>query len=186
MRCYKGFNKDLTCTMGKGSFKYKVGETFTAEAAKCASTGLHCVEEPIEVLTWYRGNGSRYCVVEAAGDINENGAKICCTEMKILKEITLQQLGMYECIWIQEHPEREESSHVHRESGCAEAGEIVIVRGKHPKAAGKLGCTLFLLREKSRSKEIADIGVFKVDGKEFKPDVYYTVEGRGKGCAKKH
>ena len=28
MIAYKGFNKDLTCTMGKGSFQYEVGKTY--------------------------------------------------------------------------------------------------------------------------------------------------------------
>lgn len=186
MRCYKGFNKDLTCTRGQGIFQYKVGETFTAEKAKCASTGLHCVEEPIEVLAWYRDSDSRFCMVEAGGDINEIDSKIACTEMTILKELTIEQLGMLECLWIKAHPDRETSSFVKRDR-CdgAETDRILVVRGKHPQASGVRGTTIFLLREKSKSHEIADIGVFKIDGKEYKTHVRYTVEGRRAGrCAK--
>ena len=58
MIAYKGFNKDLTCTMGKGRFQYEVGKSYKEDSAKCASTGFHCTEEPIEVLSWY-GNDSR-------------------------------------------------------------------------------------------------------------------------------
>lgn len=188
MRCYKGFNSDLTCSRGQGRFQYKVGQTFTAEKAKCANTGLHCVEEPIAVLDWYNDKSSRFCIVEAAGDINENDDKISCTEMTILKEITIEQLAMLECIWLQDHPDREMNRRIHLKSadGC-ETDRIVIVRGKHPIASGCTGTTIFLLREKSRSKEIADIGVFKIDGKKYKPHVRYTVEGRrSTTCAKKN
>ena len=73
MIAYKGFNKDLACTLGKGTFQYVVGKTYREDAAKCVKTGFHCVEEPIEVLRWYSGNTARYCIVEAKGDINEDG-----------------------------------------------------------------------------------------------------------------
>ena len=84
MICYKGFNQDLCCTLGQGTMQYKVGETYTAKAAQTARTGLHCVEEPIEVLRWYPVG--RYCIVAAEGDINESDDKIACTQMRILKE----------------------------------------------------------------------------------------------------
>ena len=113
MIAYKGFNQNLVCTMGNGAFQYEVGKTYREDKAKCASTGFHCVEEPIEVLTWYSGETARYCIVEAAGDVHEDGNdKISCTEMTILKEITLQQLGALECKWIQEHPERKTNKHI--------------------------------------------------------------------------
>lgn len=55
MIAYKGFNKDLACTLGNGTFRYEIGKTYTESEAKCANTGFHCVEEPIEVLRWYSG-----------------------------------------------------------------------------------------------------------------------------------
>lgn len=187
MVCYKGFNKDLTCTRGKGSFAYEVGKTFTADKAKCANSGLHCVEEPIEVLSWYSDKDSRYCMVDASGDINENDNKIiCCTEMTLLKELTLEQIGTLECLWLSHHPERIASKHVHTDSYAGDEGDrIVIVRGKNPKASGCTGATLFLIREESRGNHITDIGTYRVDGKDIKPNVYYSVEGRRIRCAKK-
>ena len=187
MIAYKGFNKDLACTMGKGSFQYKVGETYVEEEAKCVKTGFHCVEEPIEVLRWYSGKNARYCIVNAGGDVNEDGNdKIACTEITILKEITLQQLGALECKWIQEHPERICSSQVKRNEGRALQNEIVVVRGKTPKAAGEIGSTIFLLKEEKVKKKIAELGIFEIDGKEFLPDVYYRVNGRPCRCEKKN
>ena len=35
MIAYKGFNKDLTCTMGKGRFQYEVGKSYKEDSAKC-------------------------------------------------------------------------------------------------------------------------------------------------------
>ncbi len=179
MRAYKGFNKDLTCTMGAGTFQYKIGKTFTASKAKCANTGLHCVEEPIEVLTWYDNKDSRWCVVEAAGDINEDGdMRISCTEMTIIREVTIEQLGMLECLWIKAHPERITSRHIKSETGRAAEDHIVIVRGKKPKASGMRNSTLFILQEEKDSPKIAEIGVFKIDGDCYEPNVYYSVTGK--------
>lgn len=179
MIAYKGFNKDLTCTMGKGKFQYEIGKTYKEDNAKCANTGFHCVEEPIEVLTWYSSNDSRYCIVNANGDINEDGnKKISCTELTVLKEITLQQLGALECDWLQKHPEREYSKHVLQKEGTARRGKIAIVRGKDPKAKGETGATIYLLKEAKKTKEIEGIGIFEIDGKEFLPDVFYRYDGR--------
>ena len=186
MIAYKGFNKDLTCTMGKGRFQYEVGKSYKEDSAKCASTGFHCTEEPIEVLSWYENDSSRYCIVEACGDIHEDGDdKISCTEMKKLKEITLQQLGALECKWIQEHPERKYSIHVKKDSARATGTGIVIVRGKNPKAAGDEGSTIFLLREGKGTKEIEEVGIYLIDGVQYMPDTYYRVDGRKYRCAKK-
>lgn len=186
MIAYKGFNKDLVCTMGKGQFQYEVGQTYTEDTAKCASTGFHCVEEPIETLSWYKGNGSRYCIVDAGGDVHEDGDKrISCTQMKVLREVTLRQLGMLECKWLMEHPERVYSRQVKRNEGVAENDSIVVVRGKNPRAAGAPGATLFLLKEVKGGKEIEAAGVFEIDGENYLPDVYYKVDGRRYRCAKK-
>lgn len=185
MIAYKGFNKDLSCTRGKGTFFYKIGETYEEPSAKCANTGFHCVEEPIEVLTWYRNDDSRYCVVDADGDIHEDGNdKISCTRMKILKEVTLQQLAAMECIWIQEHPDRECSKHVKRNK--AEGTGIVIVRGKNPKAAADIDSTIYLLKEGKGKKEIEEIGIYLIDGVNFMPGTYYGVDGRKARCEKRN
>lgn len=184
MIAYKGFNKDLVCTMGKGKFQYEVGKTYIEDKAQCAGTGFHCVEEPIEVLSWYHDNMSRYCVVNAGGDVHEDGLdKISCTEMTILQEITLQQLGALECKWIQDHPDRKCSKHVHVNEGTAPGNGIVIVRGNNPKAAGELGATIFLLKE-SKEKTIEEVGIYEIDGVEFLPDVFYRVDGRRCRCRK--
>lgn len=187
MIAYKGFNKDLACTMGKGVFQYEVGKTYNEDYAQCASTGFHCVEEPIEVLSWYSQETSRYCIIDAGGDVHEDGSdKISCTKITILREVTLQQLGALECKWIQEHPDRKCSRHVIRDEGTASQNGIVVVRGKNPKAAGKIGATIFLLKEKKGDKSIEEAGAYEIDGVNFLPDVHYRVDGRRCRCGKKN
>lgn len=34
MICYKGFNQNLCCTMGRGTMQYEVGKTYTATRAQ--------------------------------------------------------------------------------------------------------------------------------------------------------
>lgn len=177
MIAYKGFNQNFTCTMGRGTYRYEVGKTYREDAAECAHRGFHCVEEPIEVLRWY-GNG-RYCIVDATGDVHEDGSnKLCCTEITLLKEITLEELGILECEWVIRHPECECSEQVKKNIGQAVQNGIVVVRGKNPMAAGKEGATLFLLREGKGTKKIVSAGAYRVDGCEYLPDVYYNAEGR--------
>lgn len=179
MIAYKGFNSELACTKGKGVFRYEIGKTYREEKAKCAGTGFHCVEEPIEVLRWYSGKSARFCIVKAEGDVHEDGNdRISCTEMTILREISLQQLGALECKWLQEHPEREYSNYVMKDTGTAGMHDIVIVRGKNPKAMGSMCATIFLLKEEKGSREIAEVGIYEIDGAEFLPNVYYRTDGR--------
>lgn len=185
MIAFKGFNSDLTCTMGHGRFQYEIGKTYTEDEAKCAKTGFHCVEEPIEVLTWYEKG--RYCIVEASGDIHEDGdKKISCTEMRIVKEINILELAVLECRFLQKHPDRRYSRHVVRNYGTATVKTgFVIVRGKNPKASGEKGTYLFLLKESAKGNEIEDIAVFEVDGVEIKENICYRSTGKAVRSGKK-
>lgn len=179
MIAYKGFNKNMECTRGKGTFKYEIGKTYKENTAQCASTGFHCCEEPIQVLNWYSGPDSRYCIVDAGGDIHEDGTgRVSCTEITVLKEITLQQLGILECQWMHEKYERKESKQIQRDEGFAGKNEIVIVRGKDPKAKGEIGSTLFLVKENPKSREIISIGIYPVDNAEYFPNKYYDTDGK--------
>ena len=186
MIAIKGFNANLSCTMGQGTYHYEIGKTYTEEVAKCGGAGFHAVEEPIDVLNWYSGSGSRHCIVDASGDIHEVGdGRIACTQITIIKEISLVQLGMLECRWIQTHPARQYSNRVHRDKGDTSAeNDIIIVRGKHPKAAGGMNTVLFLCREAKKGREIEEIAVYQIDGKTYLPDVYYRTDGRAAECAK--
>ncbi len=175
MIAYKGFNKDLTCTMGHGTFQYEIGKTYTEEEANCAQNGLHCVEEPIRVLDWYPDG--RYCKVKIE-DYHEDGTnKISAKKMTILSEMDLITLYISEATWMIKHWDRSYSDRVSKRSAVAEENGIVIVRGKNPRAKGGMGALLILLQEAKKSKKIEVFGVLVVDGEHVLPDKWYHAEG---------
>lgn len=86
IKAYKGFNKDLTCTMGHGRFQYKENEWMEEPEANCVRNGFHCCYNPLDCLSYYRDfSKSAYYVVNADGDIHEDGSdtKIACTRIKL-------------------------------------------------------------------------------------------------------
>ena len=73
---------------------------------------------------------------------------------------------------------------VKRDSAVAdETDKFLIVRGKDPVAAGtSIGQYIALLQEGPITDTIAEAGLFYVDGKEIKTEVFYDVEGRSRRC----
>lgn len=111
IRGFKGFNKDLMC-MG---FQYEVGKEYECEKAVVCEEGFHFCENPIAVLGYYRPSDSkgisRYCEVEGSGEFDRNytGDKICCTKIKIVRELTIQEL-IEECLkYCEENVDREQA-----------------------------------------------------------------------------
>ncbi len=177
---YKGFEKDLSCTLGAGRYQYKVGEWHEEDRAKCANTGLHCAENPLDCLNYYPDTeNSVYCIVLADGDVNEDGvdSRSSCTRMKVVKELKLKEFVMHSLNYIFRHPYRKNNRHVKGELGKAERG-FVIVRGKHPAAKGKIGDILAFVKEEPDRRDVSELGIYEVDGKEILPDVWYDINGR--------
>lgn len=96
MIAYKGFEKDLVCR-GYQFTKDKVHET---DQANCRENGFHCAENPLDCLYYYRDwKNSVYYLVEASGDLDEDGAdtKISCTRLRLLKELDFK--GFCFTVW---------------------------------------------------------------------------------------
>lgn len=186
MIAFKGFNKDLQATLGKGTFQFAPGKTYVEKKCKCAHNGFHCAENPLCALGYYRSTDSRYFIVEALGDINQDGigSRISCTKIKLVKEITRIQLGELACEYIRKYPKRESEGDVSIESGRAIKDDFVIVRGKKPVAAGETGSYLFLVKECKESSEIESIEPLYVDGEIIKANKYYGIGG--KPCRRKN
>lgn len=188
MIAYKAFNSRLQATMGKGTFQFEPGKTYEEKACKCAREGFHCAENPIDVLDYYSAPGTRFFIVEAAGDINQdgNGSRISCTKLTLLREITRIDLAARACNYMYRYPDREwECKYAHKDRGRTQAADdVIIVRGKHPEAAGVKGSYLFLMQE-GKSREIQGIYPVEVDGREYEEDTWYRVRG-GTVCKKKH
>lgn len=181
MRAIKAFNSQLCATLGKGIMQYEPGKTYKETEAKCAHNGFHCAENPLCALGYYTGMSNRFFIVEAGGEINQDGegTRISCTEMTLLKEITRLQLAVLACEYMQKYPDREEKeTHYSQDVGHVNTeGDFIIVRGKNPKAKGVKGSYIFLLKEKKGSRDIEQIQVIYVDDNEIKSDRYYGLRG---------
>lgn len=185
MRAYKGFNENLKCTCGKGIFTYEPGRTYTEEQSKTASTGFHCAEYLPDCFKFYQVNGkNRFYQVEAGGSIDEEqfDTKIACTELTLVRELTLKQMAIACMLYMVAHPLR------HWEvscGGCMIAKEqaagrtgIVIARGSRPKVKGEKGCAIGLVLEKKGN--ILQAQAAEIDGKHIKPDTWYSISKEGK------
>lgn len=177
---YKGLKKDLSCTSGRNRYRYKPGEWHEEDKAKCANTGFHCAENPLDCLDYYPDmEKSVYYIVLADGDINEDGidSKISCTRMKLVKELDLKEFVMHSLNYMFRHPYQKNNSRVKRGLGEA-AGGFVIVRGKEPAAKGRLGDILAFVKEEPGRRDICGLGLYEVDGKNILPDTWYDIDGR--------
>ena len=94
---------------------------------------------------------------------------------------------MLGCEYMRKYPEREpENGYVTQDKGrCSTRSDFVIVRGKHPRAAGVEGSYLFLVQEKKASKEIVGIYAIEIDGEEYKEETWYGLRG-GAVCEKRN
>lgn len=159
MIAYKGFSKDLKSIMGNGkpeTCSFQPGSTMTEESSKTGQSGYHCCDHPFGCLDYYGWNGqNRFFKVEASGDINEDGkGRIACTQITLLKELSLPEMAMEEMIYMIEHPDREgwECNHhmarVVKDEGICTDGGAMIVRGERPRAKGPAGSFIgFLIDE---------------------------------------
>lgn len=181
MIAYKAFNKNLQATMGRGIFQFEAGKTYEEKECKCAKNGFHCAENPLCTLDYYSGMDTRFFIVEASGDINQdgNGSRISCTELTLKKEISRVTLAMLGIDYMQQYPEREtESRYVAADRGsCHIPGDFLIVRGKDPAVAGEMHTFLFLAKEEKKSREIESVCRIFIDGKKYKPGTYYHIRG---------
>lgn len=86
---YKGFDKNFQCRR----FQYEVGKEYkSGKTVKVCRSGFHACTNPFEVWDYYPVYNSRFAEVELGGVIDKEeggGSKICSSEIKIKKELTL-------------------------------------------------------------------------------------------------
>ncbi|HJB08014.1 MAG TPA: hypothetical protein H9716_09155 [Candidatus Enterocloster faecavium] len=182
MRAYKGFNRDLTCTLGKGRYQYREGVWIDETWAECGRAGLHCAENPLDCLKYYPNwDTSAYYEVEIGGDVDEwaDGSELAATRIRLVRRLDLMGFVAASVEWIAEHPGRYASERtygkvrVYRMRGEAEENGAVIVYGAEPAAAGKAGSILAMVKTDGRETAGASIG--RVDGTILKPEVWYQI-----------
>ena len=174
MIAYKAFDIGLKCR-GYQFFTDRVNIT---DKANCAQNGFHCAENPLDCLTYYGNwNEAEYWIVNAAGDIDEDNrdSKISCTHMKLIKKMTIKDFVAEALKYIYCHPKRENNNYVY-ENEAETDGLFVIARGLNPIAAGKKGAILGFAKENGYGN-ITKIAMIEIDGKQFKKDTFYDIEG---------
>ena len=188
MLAVKAFNSKLQATMGKGIVQFEPGGTYEEPECNCAQNGYHCAEDPLDVLNYYGSMDDRFFIVKAEGEIHQDGhgSRISCTRLTLVKEISRIQLAAMACRYMEKYPDRKTNSrYLAKEKGkCRTKGDFIIVRGKHPKAAGVEGSVVFLMQEAKDSTEIIGIYPIEIDGKDYREGTWYGVRG-GRICARK-
>ena len=175
MRAFKGFHSNLTC---KG-YQFKDNGVNRTEKANCGRNGFHCAENPLDCLSYYSDwQRSVYYEVEAGGDLDEDhlDSKISCTEIRLNRRLSFEQLLLEAAAYMVEHPIRHWNHRVCREI-CNSHYGFGVVRGKNPKALGKAGDILVILKEEPDNPEIEEVAFLKIDQKQYYPGRYYDVYG---------
>ena len=176
MKAFKGFHKNLTCL----GFQFREDMVNRTEEANCAQNGFHCAENPLDCFSYYPNwRNSVYYEVDATGDLDEDAvdSKISCTEMRLIRRLSLEQMLFEAAVYMVGHPKREWNYRVRLETGTAWNG-FGIVRGKNPRAAGGKGEFLLILKEEQDSPEIEEIALLMVDGKRYHSDRFYDAYGK--------
>ena len=184
VKAYKGFHKDLTCTMGKGVFQYREHEWLEEQEANCARNGFHCCYNPLDCLRYYHDfKESAYYLVYADGDIHEDGTdtRIACTKIRLEKRLSTESFVAHALLYMAEHPYLETNSIVMNETVHGEVQNgfgFWLVRGKNPKCSAQIGTVVGMAQEAADSREIISMTVYRVDGEKYRPDAVYLVDGK--------
>jgi hypothetical protein len=91
LRAFKGFLSDWTCR----DFQYEVGKSFHQEGEiKCCENGFHACTNPLDVFNYYNGHLDelRFAEVELSGEMHKNFDKVAASDIKIVRELTVQEL----------------------------------------------------------------------------------------------
>ena len=179
MTAYKGVSPDGTNRLGKGRILFKVGKTYKEDRSKTVAAGFHCCENPFECLTYYELGKDRFFQVEARGDIDEDeNERIACTEMKIVKELKVNEFiaaGLNYMISHQKRGSWEKSrGGVKIAKDIASASIVAVARGRNPMASAGEGGYIALVREDAGGN-IEAIRFKKIDGEKFKPGIMYRL-----------
>ena len=178
---YKGFDENLRCR----DFQFEIGKEYEEPRASICEAGFHFCENPMDVLEYYNPADSRYCEVEADGNIDkhDDDSKVACTKIKIGAEIGLPGLISAGVKFILERVQwdtAKESNTGYRSAATVEGEESVAASlGIEGKAKGTLGCWLTLAEWEYRNDgwHRIDVQTRRVDGNSIKADIWYRLQG---------
>ena len=97
--------------------------------------------------------------------------------MKLVKQLGLEEFVAHSLKYISDHPLRENGKQVYLDEAIVR-NKFAIVRGKNPIAQGKKGDVLGFVKENLKDKNVAELGLYIVDGKEIEEDTWYDICGK--------
>lgn len=175
---YKMTTSDMKCR----GMKYEPNVWYEEEEANCVRNGFHAAKNPLDCLSYYPDFGKSQCwIVEIAGDIDEDStdSKVSATKICFRKRLGLPSFVQMACIWIMKHPRMPYNNpNVTEGPATPNVNHFAISVGENAKAKGKIGDVLGILRTYPGSRDIAAATCFMVDGKNYKPDVWYDADGK--------
>lgn len=202
IKAYKGFDMNLRCR----GFQYEIMEEYELPEGvnpELCNAGFHACENPADVFAYYAPSESRYCLVELCGQIVRGDDKSCASRIKIVRELTLQELSEERRKYVEAHLDGEaKASNTGHHSSASNTGycssasntgdrsyaevsgkySVAAVFGCDSKVRGAKGCALFLTERGEWNGEtypIINVLAVIVDGEKVKADTWYKlVDGK--------
>ena len=180
--CIKGFDSSLKCR----GMQYAVGETVEHDGpVKICESGLHAVEYPLDVFSYYPPAGSRFAVVRAHGEIDRKSdgedTKIAAARLTIEAEIGVPELVSRAIEWITLRCKTEKGGHATGDQCAASAmgyHSVAVSVGYESRAMARDGSAIVLCcRADDGSIVHIRAAVAGRDG--VKADTWYTLGADG-------
>lgn len=172
---YKGFDKNFQCR----GFQFEAGKEYkSGKTVKVCRSGFHACTNPLEVWDYYPVYNSRFAEVELGGviDKKDGGSKICSSEIKIKKELTLSDyIGL--CVaWMNNLTKVGDNS---ARIGSSGDYAVIMCAGIKSKAKAKKGSWITLSEWGIDGERYVPVCVKteQVDGVRIKEDTWYELKG---------
>lgn len=178
---YKMFNSDLTCTMGRGTFQYEPQKWYEEDEANVRANGFHVCKNPLDCLNYYHDFEHAQCwLCVIDGDIDEAGNDTALSVQKIYlsRRLVLPDFVAEACTYIIKHPEQPYNGNVTAGPAETNVNHFAISVGPDARARGELGDVLGILQTYEGRRTIKEATCFVIDGKRYKPGVWYGADDR--------
>ena len=187
---YKGFDTDLKCR----GFRYEIGKTYhhAGSVAVCAS-GFHACLNPLDVFNYYSPPSSRFCIVDAFGEIQSHheDSKIASASITIQAEIKLPEIIKNAVSFVMGLVNASKTTtattgyYAHatttgERANAATAGAhaVACALGFASKARAS-ACGAIVLVCRNSAGELLQIRASKVGENGIKPDTWYSLDAQG-------
>ena len=181
MKAYKGFDKNLKCR----DFQYEIGKTYEHEGpVKVCESGFHSCENPLDVWAYYPITKSKFCMVNADGEIQRHGedSKIVSASITIIAEIGLPEIikDAVAFIFSLVKASKETTATTGYKAHAATTGEGAVAAALGDSSKAKAGATgAIVLVHRDIGGKILAIRASKVGENGIKPDTWYSLNAAG-------